>query len=172
MMHTKLIHAAIALGLLLPGVANAYVSPEEVFFYSQPPSPREVNSRILEQQAKSAERRQAELDKYYGTDEEDTSTETDPEDDATHGSAGDLEDVINSIDDKLDDLQKTDDEKRLDRLLDRLDRMQDNANTTGEVLHSGAPLADTGMGTIIGGIVLMVAAVWTMWHAMRQSRQA
>lgn len=179
MMHTKtLTGSLIAVAMLLPSMAGAYSSPEETFYYAEPPSPREVHDRVAAQQQRSADRRAQEQEEAFGTGEEETfPAEEEPSEDPAHESAPDLEDILKSIDEALDELngsgpdsEDLPEDTRTQRLLERLEDRDISSFPSEEVLRSGAPLADTGAGTIVAGLALLAAAVWTLVRAHRQPK--
>ena len=163
--------------LSFPLPVVGYQSPEEVFANDQsyiqflpPPSRREVDARIAEQQRVSAERRQNEYDQLFGKNA--------AQEETTHAAAPEGNDMAAPTDETGggEDAQKTASEdtvrdKLLGRLLQRLER-GDAATPlqvpSDETLHSGAPLIDTGLGTMAGITLLLGAVVWTVWRAWRQ----
>ncbi len=180
----------LALGILLtsiasPLTAHAYVTPEEALddeefttqFFEPPPSPRTTQDVVNDQQERSAQRRAAEQAELNPS-----SSSSIPMDDGTHNAAPDEEtddDEIQKLIDALNELQgdegTTDGEDESDvtaeelRLLQRIRSQEVSGNIsarsdTDEVLHSGAPLSDTGPATIL----LTLAVVGAISETLRR----
>jgi hypothetical protein len=169
----RLLPIALALSCMLPGVANAYMTAEDVLLNSAfylPPTKREGENRIERQRVVSAERRTREQEDLFmhaapppeeiPADATETSTEEVPtETDATKGlSSSDLE-LLRTI-------------RLLDRITDRQKVLQYGAPTDSDVLHGGAPaLAPTGAGAWLAAMTMFGAVAWTLRRAKRSERQ-
>lgn len=183
----------IALGIMLssslsPVIAYAYVTPEEALddenfttnFFTPPPTPRSAKEIAAEQQERSAQRRAAEQAALNPP----SSPASSVDDEETHSAAPDEEsdDDIQKLIDALNELQNDeampDDDENLTaeelRLLQRIREQQVSGNLSAgnrdEVLHSGAPLSDTGPATIL--ITLAIAgAIGETWRRVRKAEK-
>ncbi len=171
MSHTQLIRGLALTALLIPTMAGAYTSPEEVLssdqnigFYNPPPKPRDAEAIQARQQAEANARRDAEQQKLLA---EGASSEAPVEDDSLHGAAA------SSAAPVVVQSGLTTEEQRI---LDRVKAQQAEADIQTRVnavlasqqsLHSGAPLSDTGPGSILIGFLLAGAGIWTLWKAKR-----
>jgi hypothetical protein len=156
---------------MLPGIASAYMTAEDVLLSSDfylPPGGRESKNRIARQAAVSAERRtreQEDLFLHAAPPEEIPEDELDPsleeentEIDATEGLSGSDLELLRTI-------------RLLDRITDRQRVLQYGAPQNNDVLHGGAPaLAPTGAGAWIAMTTMFGAVAWTLRKAKRSER--
>lgn len=167
----------LALVLLAPLPAHAYLTPEEVLeeedYVAPPPNARNAKAARAAQEAEYDARAAREA-------EENAAVET-PDDvdgpgsntiDDLHGSADDWEEII--------DWEETGsgldpEERRNQRVLERVERQRLDDMAAGvvlhgsapEPLHGGAPLAPTGMGTVVSLLVGAAAIGYTLRKALR-----
>lgn len=164
---------ALVLMLSAPVTASAYMTPEEVLtsdensrFFEPPPSQRETDA-IAEQQASSAAaRRAAEQAALFGS-----SSSATAEDDSLHGAAPEIDDET-TMDDSSDTSGLSAADQRIlervkDRQLELMIQEQAQILASQQSLHGGAPLADTGTGTILVVVTLGIAGAWTLWKARK-----
>lgn len=191
-MSPKHISFIVSLALLLtPGVAHAYVSPEEVLYspeFTPPPTSRGAEERVEAQRNAAAAHRAAQLETLHGAAgsdaNEDGITGLDPdftdiqeileflrqqENDVTpdptqYGSAPDEEAIPVDEENEL-----TRRERLVERVADRIERNADQAiyqqlhgAAPMETLHSGAPLSRTGPGLLLVGTALLAGAGLTL----------
>lgn len=178
----RILLTLLVLALAAPLPAQAYLTPEQVLkegdFVAPPPNARnakaaraaqeaEYDARAAEAAAEEEEEAEAEYDEYDEYDAPGGNTIDD-----LHGSADDEE----VIDWDTDDASA--DERYAERVLDRVERqrLEDMALNRGEVvlhgsatepLHGGAPLAPTGMGTIIAVLAVAGAVGITLRVALK-----
>lgn len=178
-MHRALATAGILIStLLLPAAAHAYVTPEELLdagelstrFFDPPPSKRDLEAIVEQQNQAAAERRQAELEaamRESGAlqDTQDPMTEED-----LHGAAPDEP----TISDPMSDTSglSLEDQRLLERIKERQEAdaraaAYQDLFSGDEALHSGAPLADTGPAAILMGIAVAGAVGETMRRVMK-----
>lgn len=171
-------HILIALALLaLPAHASAYLSPEEVLFsdsgmlYEAPPNHRTTGDRIDDQNIKSAERRKQEQEINYANQHPAAPAEPEHPAAPEESAPATLEDVLSAMQKTLDKIGSTGVQsetsvEEVDQGM-TIDSWEDPAtiqNTGGsaEVLHSGAPLNESGPGMWVGAIAIAGAVCWTM----------
>lgn len=183
----RIILTLLVLALAAPLPAQAYMTPEEVLedgdFVAPPPNARnaaaaraaqeaEYDARAAEEAEAEAEAdAEAEAESDYGDDDDAPGNNTI---DDLHGSADDEE----AIDWDTNDASP--DERYADRVLDRVERqrLEDMAanrggevvlhgSATDEPLHGGAPLAPTGMGTIVAVLAIAGAVGVTLRVALK-----
>jgi|CXWL01.1.fsa_nt_gi hypothetical protein len=192
MTHTHTIRL-LALGALFCPVAAmaVYTSPEEVLsssenfrYFNPPPNPRDLQAIQLYQQAQIAAHRaevQAALPKE-GEFAESSEANTEPDPTPAHEAAPAIDQnallqmLINQLAPKQEEVapESTID----DRILDRLRQQQLLADYNAEAarlaglqpLHSGAPLTESGPGTIAALVVLSGAAYWTFRKARKMEK--
>ena len=178
----------LLLSLLTPS-AYAYVLPEDVLLqnnagteFMAPPTKREMQSVQTQQQLRSAERRKAEQDALFPKKET-----TEP----THGAAPaaapaptEFQMLLEVLSQQLNrqssapqtetpDADKTFEELRKERLLQRIEAAEMAVQEeTPDTLHSGAPLADTGPGTVLSLVVLLGIGAWTVYRARKSEGSA
>ncbi|TSC80594.1 MAG: hypothetical protein G01um101425_248 [Candidatus Peregrinibacteria bacterium Gr01-1014_25] len=175
--------------LVLPTHAAAYMSPDEVIFSEMllyPPRRSEARKRAETQMQQSTDMRNATYDQLR-TQKDAENTANEPA--ATEGAATSQEELMKQLADILQSLQggaghpaapgATDDalveeegialDPETYRLLQRIQRHQDEPESPygGEVLHSGAPLTDTGFGTPVSLLMLTVIG----WFVLRRARR-
>lgn len=171
---------------IMPLTAHAYLTPDQVLddedfsarFYEPPPSKREIDDVVREQQERSAERREAEWAAAH-PEEEDATHEAAPDEEMTDEDS-DIEDLIKALEQYNSDQAAADEEvaddsvtltageKRDMRLLERL-RGRDAADVIAaqETLHSGAPLTPTGPTTVLVTLAV-AAAIGETWRRVRK----
>ncbi len=186
---TLLSAAVMTIGMLLPIGAAAYTPPEEALFendisdgFLAPPTSREIQARVDEQNRLRRERREAEQQATFGGH---AAAPAEPDDaDFTFSGTNDpnederdLEDILKDLDETLQNLQTQDSstaqtaEERREERLARLEEERLHGAATDvmvygdDALHSGAPLADTGPGTWLAAAIIAVATAWTMLRA-------
>lgn len=165
----------IALATFAPLPAQAYLTPEEVIesgdFVDAPPNARGAKAARAAQEAEYDARAADQAARDEAAD-----ASTPPADntiDGLHNAAADTEAVDwNPAGDGL-----TPDERRDDRVLqrverNRLDDMAQNGvvlrgSAPDEPLHGGAPLAPTGMGTVMAVLAVVAASAFTLGKALR-----
>lgn len=167
MTRTKILHSALLLSLLVPTVAMAYTSPEEILgseenarFFDPPPSPREAESVQAAQQASVAARREQEQAALFPKKSSSSSSSSE---ETLHDAAPVMSGQQSSL--SLED----------QRILERVHAEQQDAEIDARVqmliaqqgLHSGAPLTSSGPETTIAAFVLAGAGLWTIWKAKR-----
>lgn len=168
MSSTQILRALTLTTLLIPGVAFAYLSPEEVLssdqnagFYDPPPSPREAEAAQAAQQSSDAERRRLEQEALF----QKSSMSSAGSDDALHGAAPETDPASLS----------TTDQRILERV--KAQQMQAEIEARAQVLasqqslHGGAPLANSGPASIVIAFVMAGAGIWTIWKARRMEKQ-
>lgn len=172
----RILLTLLALVTFLPLPAQAYLTPEEVLengdFVAPPPNARNAEAARAAQEAEY-DRRAAEEAAELQKEEEDEDLPGDNTIDDLHGSA-DGEDAVDWDPDGID---LTAEERRDDRVLDRVERQRlDDMGDNGvvlhgsagqEQLHGGAPLAPTGMGTIVTILAIAAATGYTLRKALR-----
>lgn len=176
MTHTRLLRRAALATLLIPTIAFAYTSPEEVLsggenarFFNPPPSPRETESVQAAQQAAVAARREEEQARLLQKVSSSSSSSTDSvaDDDPLRPSTPVSGQNASLRPEEL-------------RILERVRAQQMDADMDARVqmliaqqgLHSGAPLSHTGPETTIAGFVLAGAGLWTIWKAKRMEARS
>ncbi|TSC99910.1 MAG: hypothetical protein Greene101449_444 [Candidatus Peregrinibacteria bacterium Greene1014_49] len=168
----RLATVAIVALTLIPNVANAYMTAEDVldeFFL--PPTARESKDRLARQSTVSAERRAREQDEAFeiqhaAAPEEIPEEELVPTEEAPNVSTA--EPTLNSTD--LELLRTL---RLLGRVTDRQRVLQYGATVQGDPLHGGAPpLAPTGMGAWIAATTMIGAVAWTLRRAGKAGRKA
>lgn len=159
-MRTKLITAALSLGLLAPLSALAYagpnyLSPEDILLHGaflEPPSARDAKAAVEAQTNYSAERRRIEFEEGYAIQHP-------PE----------PEEVVEVAETEESPDLTAEDRKLLStlRLLNRIEDKQRTLSYGGDArLHGGAyPLAPTGPGAILSALAMMGATGWTLMYA-------
>lgn len=169
MKHT-LFAALLLTSLLVAPAAHAYLSPEDVLLDKNlylPPTKREGDDRVAQQNRTSAERREREQEVLFGAQRSSEATlEAAPE------IAAPAAQQTGSASEDL-----TSEEVRLLSTLRLLNRVESNQNVLlyGNRLlpmqvdseHGGAPLAPTGAGGILSAITMVGAVGWTIWRAKR-----
>lgn len=177
----------IALWLMsvLSPAAFAYMGPEEVIFSEEfllPPKPRETRARVDAQNDTSTATREAiyadmaetlARQKAKGQASSNTSEETDPELQALIGKLAQIFGELNegslhpSAPEKAAvELSAHEEDRLLQRIRER--QLQNRAPWSGEVLRSGAPLVDSGSGTVVAIIGLALAGIWTLKRATKK----
>lgn len=177
MMHTRLLSGLLLSLAFVPSTALAYVSPEEVISQDSnntrfvPPPPLNTSDAVDAQQKKSADRRAAEQAKIIGNglSQDETATEEETTHEAAPAMDGDLNEFLQKLNAKLDaeEAEKAaNEEARKNQDARILERLRANQELSGdstvyvpsqESLHSGAPLADTGMSTGVATLLAMLA---------------
>lgn len=149
----RILLTLIALLGFSPLPVHAYLTPEEVLleddFVSAPPNARNAEAARNAQEAEYEERSADEENAEPGATE-------DPD---LHGAAPD------------DEL--TAEDRRDLRTLERLEQNREEAALdvvlgANETLHGGAPLAPTGMGTIVAMLTIAAAIGLTLRRALRR----
>jgi len=167
----------LALVTFLPLPAQAYLTPEEVLedgdFVAPPPNARNAEAARAAQEAEYDRRAAEEAAALEVEEKEDQNLPGDNTIDDLHGSAEDED----AVDWDPDGSGLTAEDRRDDRVLDRVERQRlDNMGSNGvvlhgsagqEPLHGGAPLAPTGMGTIITILAIAAATGYTLRKALR-----
>lgn len=166
----------LALVAFSPLPAQAYLTPEEVLqdgdFVDAPPNARNAEAARAAQEAEY-DRRAAEEAAESDEEAEDEDLPGDNTIDDLHGSA----EYEEGVDWDPDGIDLTAEERRDDRVLDRVERQRlDDMGQNGvvlhgsagqEPLHGGAPLAPTGMGTIVTILAIAAATGYTLRKALR-----
>lgn len=170
MTHTHILRAIGLTALLVPTMAGAYMTPEEVLmnqdnlqYFTPPPSPRNTEAIQAAQQASAAARREREQEALFGVS---SSSAASIAPTTSSAPAATTNEPVSTL---------TTEEQRI---LERVRTQQLNAEIDERVrvlvsqqgLHSGAPLSDTGPETILVGFVLAGAGLWTVWKAKRMER--
>jgi len=168
----------LALVLLMPLPAHAYLTPEEVLeeedYVTPPPNARNAKAARAAQEAEyDARDAEAAAAEEEEEEEEAAAGETPGSNtiDDLHGSAED-EEVID-WEETGGDLDA--DERRDERVLSRVERQRLDDMAAGvvlhgsapEPLHGGAPLAPTGMGTVVSLLAGAAAIGYTLRKALR-----
>lgn len=169
----RLLPIALAASCMLPGIASAYMTAEDVLLSSDfylPPSMRESEDRIARQAAVSAERRTREQKDLFIHA---AAPEEIPEEETTAGweeeEGTDTEDTAGLSGSDLELLRTI---RLLDRITDRQRVLQYGAPQSNDVLHgSASALAPTGAGAWIAMTTMFGAVVWTLRRAKRSERQ-
>lgn len=179
MTYTHILRGLLLTVLVVPMTTLAYTSPEEVLnsdenagFYNPPPSPRHTQEIQAQQQASVAAWRAAEQQALFEKSSASSAPASD-DIDPLHGAA-----PSESTYGQTSGLSATD-----QRILERVKAQQAQAEmdaavearvrvlTSQQGLHSGAPLTDSGPGTVISAFVLAGAGLWTIWKAKRLERE-
>lgn len=167
----------LALTLLVPLPTQAYLTPEEVLeegdFVEPPPNARGAKAARAAQEAEYDARAAAEAE---------AEAESEAEDDDTDVPSGTIDDLHGSaeeeevIDWEADGAELSTEDVRDERVLERVERNRlDNMAQNGvilhgsapEPLHGGAPLAPTGMGTVVAMLAGAAAIGFTLRKALR-----
>jgi len=181
-MRLRLLLTGLSLLILVaPVTAHAYLTPEQVLLqdaflhgFSPPPSTRQTETRRDLQQETSAERRAREQAEYFAAQRpaEPTFAAAD-EEDVRPAASDEVEALLLQLQASLDELsgeEKTPDQLREERLLERIAARQ------GEILRGAADdgkgvlegkgkgLTDTGPGLFAALGVLLAAAGWTLFR--------
>jgi hypothetical protein len=160
----------VSIGMLLPMSALAYLSPDQVFGNSgapvqPPPTQREGEAVIQEQQQRSAELRNAAQESLVPN-------YSDPQD--TYDAAASS---------TAEPLGLFDDNTQYERRMDRINESNANAPTIiiggngtvvdakGNILHSGAPIASTGPESVLAVFVVILAGICTFAYSGIRQRQ-
>ncbi len=169
----RILLTLLALALFAPLPAHAYLTPEEVLeeedLVAPPPNARGAAAARAAQEAEYDARAAEEA-----ATEEDTANDNGVPDgntiDDLHGSADEEE----MIDWESDDAGLNAEERRDERVLDRVERnrLDDqgvilHGSATDEPLHGGAPLAPTGSGTIVAVLLIAGAIGYTLRKAIK-----
>lgn len=176
MTYTHIVRGLLLTTLLVPMATFAYTSPEEVLnsdenagFYNPPPSPRHTQEIQAQQQASVAAWRAAQQQALFEKSSASSAAASEDTDPFFHGAA-----PTEPTYGQTSGISATD-----QRILERVKAQQQQAEmdaaiearvrvlTSQQGLHSGAPLADSGPGTIISAFVLAGAGLWTIWKAKR-----
>jgi hypothetical protein len=171
-------------------MAHAYLTPDEVIFNDEflyPPKPSEARERVRLQNARST----AERERIYAelaAERQASSSSAATTNTADAGEASDILEHLSEIvaalqqqggvstfqpaDESIEDAM-TPEERRRERLFERLEaRDEEQLHASAwyefERLHSGAPLAGTGSGTVVVIMVLALAAIWTIRKAAKK----
>ncbi len=144
--------------LLLPTTGHAYLTPEDVLYgntgtVDAPPNARGARAARAAQEAEYDARREQ--------DDVDSAPAEEPEEE----SMEEPDEVLHGAPPAEEESALTPEEMRV------LERMRDNDSVIlsapgTEVLHGGAPLADTGPETIIAMLLGACAIGWTLRMAM------
>lgn len=199
MMHTKQTAMALA-GLItvslsaIPNVANAYLTPEEVLLENPflpgtttlaPPNARAAQGRADQQAAAAEADRNARQEAYFGAQESLNPAAPAEGADNTPADDSELNQVLLDLANTLQQLQGGEGQvvapagaltPEEERLLQRIRRNQLAGDTTvlrapnNEVLHSGAPLTDTGAGHWVLAIALAIGAGFVLRRTERAMR--
>ncbi len=173
----RILFSFLALTLFLPLPAEAYLTPEEVLgendYVAPPPNARGAAAARAAQEAEYDAREEAEREAETETTDEDDEPTSGTLDDL-HGSAEEEE----VIDWEQNDAGATAEERRDERILDRIERTrleQQGRDTvilhgsaSDEPLHGGAPLAPTGP----GAVVLLIAGTLAIGFTLRLALKA
>lgn len=168
MTYTHFLRRTLLLALLVPSMAAAYTSPEDVLnsdenwqYFTPPPRSRDAEAIQEAQQASAAARREREQAALFmkSSSSSSSAASDDPVAAPVSSASG----------------QQSSFTTEEQRILERVRTQQLNAEIDERVrvlvsqqgLHSGAPLSDTGPGTILAGFVLAGAGLWTIWKARR-----
>lgn len=172
-------HTLIVLGLLLmpPATVLAYATPEEVLFPSagfntnmMPPSERQTGNVFDAQQEQTAARRQAEWQAAYDAQHPKSASSAAA---SSTSSKPTLEDVLSSLKDSIDSIKNGGDSRGAapaqDEHMDTsmtIGSWEDPTRSSGqeEVLHSGAPLVQTGPGSWVAGLLIVAAIIGIVWR--------
>lgn len=138
--------------------AHAYVTPEQMFsddqiFVEPPPN------------ARNAKAARAAQDAQHDAQQSSAVAEPDEENDVP-ATIDTIDDLHGAAEDEQTEPTLTADERRDQRILDRIDNNTVLHAAGSETLHSGAPLADTGMGTIIAMLAGACAIGFTLRKAI------
>lgn len=189
MMSRITLQLALSLALMLPMQAHAYLSPEDVLYddsgiyVAPPPNARSAADVQRAQQERSAARRQAEWEALFADqeDEEEPVHAAAPEEPAEEDEQTQLEAILQKLS-ELEEAENSDESRREERILERIEEEQlrqryglsNGGQVLGgnEVLHSGAPLSDTGPGLILSLVTLLGASAWTLWKARKLEARA
>ncbi len=181
MTHTNTLRCLTLLALVMPTMTLAYTSPEEVLssgnnaqYFNPPPTARDALATQQAQQSSDAAVRNAAQAAILPSSAV-SSTPTD----AAHGAAPTdqsalLQQLMNALGQKSS--VSTADQRALDRIHQQQYDAQVQADAmmivaqNGGMLHSGAPLSQSGPGTVVSLLVLMLAGVWTFWKARKMEK--
>ncbi len=197
MMHKPIPLIVLTLALL-PTVAAAYVTPEELLiegtlstrFYDPPPSTRETEDIVAEQNASASAVRASAQASIWGNGLPSSSSSAMSE--TVHSAAPEsaldalLQMILNQQQGNAQSSSSSSltVQQRIDeRILDRIHEQQEQAELqalyeqygilTGDAtLHSGAPLSDTGPATAIALIAIAAAVTFTIVRAMWMEKEA
>ncbi|MFH0851605.1 MAG: hypothetical protein V1876_02550 [Candidatus Peregrinibacteria bacterium] len=161
--------ALLLISLSVAPAALAYLSPEDVLLNKElylPPTTRETSDRVTQQSRESADRREREQEIIFNAQHSSKESGVAAVPPPVEGNgAAPAEGSLSQDDLRL--LQTI-------RLLDRVQRNQQIVlygnrmlPMQADSLHGGAPLAPTGAGGILSGIVMVGAVGWTLLRARR-----
>ncbi|UPA22685.1 hypothetical protein K8942_00525 [Candidatus Peribacteria bacterium] len=168
MTSTHILRSLLLTTLLVPSMAIAYTTPEEALsnednlqYFTPPPRSRDTEAIQEAQQASAAARRQREQEALFGK--------------SSSSSAASIAAALSSAPAGTTTEPESSLTLEEQRILERVRGQQMDADIEERVrvlisqqgLHSGAPLSDTGPGTILAGFVLAGAGLWTVWKAKR-----
>lgn len=162
----------IAALTLLPFAAVAYSTPEEILFdapathYAAPPLHRETGDKIYEQMQRAKERREKEWAANYASQHPTSSSaasETSIEETEETGESEAVEETAKTNTSTIDDG---------DSLGGMTIANWEDPTRNQDVLHSGAPLTPTGLGTWFAGGVILATGLWTLRRAKPAQAQA
>ena len=161
LMHRRTLLLTGTLTLLaVPLHAAAYLTPEQVLLqdtflenFKEPPTARSTSEQVQWQNEVSAQRRAQEQAAYFAAQRSSSPTHAAAAAQGSSTSAG-LNDVLQSLQQTIDALanSRAAPSDREQRILDRIAANQEAMHGTApedEMLHSGAPLTDTGPGTYL-----------------------
>lgn len=197
MMHPTLLTIATLVSVAaVPLTAHAYLTPDDVLyegdfsarFFEPPPSKRELESIVEQQQKVSADRRAAEQAALNGAEEEPeepTRPAAPEEEPAGDGEMSDLDALLDALE-RLQEIQnggeatpsetvRDAEEERLLRRIQMREAASDEASYQawlnsigGETLRSGAPLTETGPATVLVTLAV-AAAIGETWRRVRKA---
>lgn len=195
MMHPTLLTIATLVSVAAsPLTAHAYLTPDDVLyegdfsarFFEPPPSKRELESIVEQQQKVSADRRAAEQAALNQTEEPDEEMRpaAPDEEPAGDGEMSDLDALLDALE-RLQEIQngaespsesvRNAEEERLLRRIQMREAASDEASYQawlnsigGETLRSGAPLSETGPATVLVTLAV-AAAVGETWRRVRKA---
>lgn len=167
--------------LMVPLTAAAYVSPEEVLFsdsgqaFTAPPTHRTSGDKIDNQNLTSAQRRKQEQDLNYANQHPAAPAASSS---AASSKPATLEDVLSKMQQTLEKLgepahpaagEASSEEADMGMTIDNWEDPSNFENESGstEVLHSGAPLNESGPGMWVAAIAIAGAVCWTMLKAKK-----
>ncbi len=174
-----LLALVVTLSVSAPVPASAYMTPEEVLeeddFVTPPPNSRGAKAARAAQEAEYDERAADETTAAEAaTDDEEDILGSNTLDDLHGAAENEEEEVVDWQDEEAAlSAQERHNERVLERVeRSRLDDMADNGvilrgSAPDEPLHGGAPLAPTGMGTVVIILAIAAATGYTLRKVLR-----
>lgn len=150
------------LSLLPQGVRAQYLTPEEVLWEFEtlyPPNSRDAAERAKQQAEQSASRREREQEEFFAAQRVQEETDTE-----------DLSETVAALEEAIEALleeEKNPEDRRIDRLLQRVETHKQVLRIPQDPLNSGAPLIGTGLTTTVAILSLLGAGMWTMRKAKK-----